>query len=111
MTVVISAYRSNLMPNLPWRLFILKGIFKTIELMILDVGELPSFKTISYVREDFILISASVCYLFSVDERKYRAKMEHLRRTGQLEHYMSPEIPSRKASSTGCLETDLKKEK
>ena len=67
MTLVVSAYRANIMERLPWPLLTLKGVVNLCELLLFDVNELPSFNMTSYARDDFIMVSAYVFYMFNVE--------------------------------------------
>lgn len=67
MSLIISCYRSNTMENLPWRLLKVKGIVSLMELILFDMNEYPSFTMTSYVRDDFIMVSAYIFYMFNLE--------------------------------------------
>lgn len=78
LTLVVSAYRADNMKILPWRLLIVKGVINFAELLLFDINELPSFAMTSYVRDDFVLLSAFVFYGFNIESHKYEAKMKYI---------------------------------
>lgn len=79
LSVIVAAYRTNLMDNLPWKLLIAKGGLKIGELVFFDINELPSFKIINFVRDDFVLVAAIIFKGFSAERRNYGRKLEFIR--------------------------------
>jgi hypothetical protein len=67
MTIVVSSYRANTMEHLPWRLLTVKGLVNLAELFLYDINELPSFAMTNYARDDFLMISAYVFYMFNIE--------------------------------------------
>lgn len=89
MTLIISSYRVNTMESLPWRLLTIKGVVNLAELLLYDINELPSFAMTNYARDDFLMISAYVFYMFNV-EAVATLYLETLRRQDEI-HYRQAE--------------------
>jgi hypothetical protein len=75
LSMVIGAYRANIMDNLPWRMIRIKGVVKLIELILFDMNEWPSIHITNYVRDDCVCICAYIFYMFSVENKRYNEKM------------------------------------
>lgn len=65
--MIIGAYQANIMENLPWKLITMKGCLKVAEAAVFDVNEYPSFNITNFVRDDCIMVSAYVFWMFSVE--------------------------------------------
>lgn len=75
LSMIIGAYRANIMDNLPWRIINLKGCLKVFEMVMFDINEWPSIHITNFVRDDCIMISAYVFWAFSVESKRYNQKM------------------------------------
>ena len=67
LSVIVTAFRTNLMENLPWGLLWTKGGLQFSELIFFDVYEYPSIRIVNYVRDDFILVVALCFRLLSTE--------------------------------------------
>lgn len=102
LSVVVVAYRSNTMRNLPWRIFILKGCLKLAEVVFLDLNEWPSLKIVNFGRDDFVMFASAILYRFCIDDLRYQEKMKHI--LWKHEARMAKEAPDNRPSSKEPIE-------